>query len=899
MMNKFVIENAIINKSEKDIKLGEKYTFCDGFNIVCGENEAGKSSLMNFIINGFFKTKSSDEGQIFFKVQDSQNCKHYRADIKDKRQTTQRCIIYNDNTQIEYSFFENLVNSNYFQQGFVINLDDLMSLENKTNENLINLIKDPSGEKLCKAANEAANKAKKILGENNRLTKDCNSILNKITDLNAEINELASAEDKYNSAIAQISLLSEHLTSVQNQKSMLDYSQKLRKTLDEIKEINEQILSYKLQYNDKLSSSQNKYFEIVKNSGIIISYEKQVEKNSEKLNESFVTIHNLINKINAEYSSNLNVENIKNISVNSNDLKSFKEDLSEIDKLNAEISEIKIKVENLKDLKSKFENEKSLLSSKNISAEKYEKLKLLYEKLAENLNKYNYFAGQISDMGRNEKNYNIKYVFLGAVIAGLLSLAASVAAFIQKQYYLFALILLAAVMAIGCAVSCKFSDKTSLLKELQKQQNEVAENLKSDLKNYDEKISSVESYLIGIKADSTKQNIQNEIKNYLDLSTQIEQKNSEIDFNEAKIQKLLSEIIEKTNDVQQLQNNAEIIIKKSGVEYLSECKNFPDFISKIENVRRIIEDCNNLKSENEKIVENIKNLKDDFNNFIISLDIKISYGNNFADNLDCLKKYNDNNINVKSKIDSLTAQLQSLQKQKSEIEDVINKKFAKNEFTQIYESDYSTAFNRLNNEEADLINEKSEAEYQKKTLEACEQISSKKIQKNILIEEYRAKIFELYKQKLTIKMIDFAKKSFDKNQPNLQMAQKYFAQLTGGKYHNINLDLMQVQQENKFKNWSELSRGTKEQLYFALRLGYAANYSIDRITQKPNGKPNLPLIADDTFVNFDEQRTFNALKCLTEFSKTNQVIFFTCHWQQVLEYLKSIIGEESFNVIKL
>ena len=898
-MSKFVIENAIINKSERDIKIGEKYTFCDGLNIVCGENEAGKSSLMNFMINGFFKAKSTEEGIIFFKVQDSQNCKHYRADIKDKKLTPQRCIIYDDNTQIEYSFFENLVNSNYFQQGFVIKLDDLMNIENKSNEGLINLIKDPSGEKLCKAAKEAANKAKKILGENNRLTKDCISILNKISALNSEINELSSVEKRYDSAVSQISLSSEHLTSVQNQKSMLDYSQKLRKTVSEIAELTEQIEGYKIKYNEKLACSQNKYFEIVKNSGVIISDEKQIEKNIEKITENSNKINNLINKINTEYSSYLTVDNIKNISIASFDLKAFKEGLAKIDKLNSEISEIKIKVENLRNSKIKSENEKNLLMAKNITVEKYEKLKLLHEELSENLSKYNYFAGQISDFAAKVNGYNIKYVLICAVIAALLALAVGISAFIQKQYYFTGLALFSAVMASCCAVFCKVNDKTSVVNKLQKQQNEFIENLKLNLKNYDDKTASVEPYLVGIKADSVKQNIQNEIKSFLDLSNQIEQKKSEIDFSETEIQKLLNEISLKTNAVEQLKNNTEKIIKNCGVEYLYEIKNFPDFIFAIENVRGILEECGNLKSENEKIIENIKNLKEDFNNFIISLDINISYGTDFAENLSSLKEYNDNNINVKSQIDSLSAQILALQKQKSETEDTINKKFNKNQFEEIYESDYSAKFEQLNNEEANLTKQKSEAEYQKKTLEACEQISSKKIQKNILLEEYRAKIFELYKQKLTIKMIDFAKKSFDKNQPDLQKAQKYFSELTGGKYHNINLDLMQVQQENKFKKWSELSRGTKEQLYFALRLGYAANYSIDRITQKPNGKPNLPLIADDTFVNFDEQRTYNALKCLVGFSKTNQVIFFTCHWQQVLEYLKPIMGEESFNVIKL
>ena len=75
-------------------------------------------------------------------------------------------------------------------------------------------------------------------------------------------------------------------------------------------------------------------------------------------------------------------------------------------------------------------------------------------------------------------------------------------------------------------------------------------------------------------------------------------------------------------------------------------------------------------------------------------------------------------------------------------------------------------------------------------------------------------------------------------------------------------------------------------MYLALRLGFASNYSKDKITLMPNGKSDLPLIIDDAFVNFDINRTKNTLKCLEEFSKTNQVLYFTCHKPPESENLK-------------
>ena len=153
---------------------------------------------------------------------------------------------------------------------------------------------------------------------------------------------------------------------------------------------------------------------------------------------------------------------------------------------------------------------------------------------------------------------------------------------------------------------------------------------------------------------------------------------------------------------------------------------------------------------------------------------------------------------------------------------------------------------------------------------------------------------------MVLELTSIAKSEFDKTQPDLINAQKYLAILTDGKYTKINLELQELENEDgtKIKKWEHLSRGTKEQLYLALRLGYASNYSKDKTTLEPNGKSDLPLIIDDAFVNFDTKRTKNALKCLLEFSKTNQVLFFTCHTEMITKMMKELEGE-NINIIQL
>ena len=64
----------------------------------------------------------------------------------------------------------------------------------------------------------------------------------------------------------------------------------------------------------------------------------------------------------------------------------------------------------------------------------------------------------------------------------------------------------------------------------------------------------------------------------------------------------------------------------------------------------------------------------------------------------------------------------------------------------------------------------------------------------------------------------------------------------------------------------ELSQGTAEQLYIALRLGFVTVMS---------DQANFPVIIDDGFVNFDNVRRQRMLALLEKIAEKNQVIYFT------------------------
>lgn len=85
------------------------------------------------------------------------------------------------------------------------------------------------------------------------------------------------------------------------------------------------------------------------------------------------------------------------------------------------------------------------------------------------------------------------------------------------------------------------------------------------------------------------------------------------------------------------------------------------------------------------------------------------------------------------------------------------------------------------------------------------------------------------------------------------------------------------------KSVVKMSRGTKEQLYLAMRLGLIGEYEI-------RSEP-MPIITDDILVNFDDDRGPLAIKALEEFSRDRQIIVLTCH-KDALDVYKQLGAKE-------
>lgn len=89
---------------------------------------------------------------------------------------------------------------------------------------------------------------------------------------------------------------------------------------------------------------------------------------------------------------------------------------------------------------------------------------------------------------------------------------------------------------------------------------------------------------------------------------------------------------------------------------------------------------------------------------------------------------------------------------------------------------------------------------------------------------------------------------------------------------------------------ADLSEGTRDQLFLALRLA--------AVEQHLAAGRRLPFIADDLLIHFDDERAMAAIEVLAELSGRTQVIFFT-HNRHMVDLARSRLPASRVNVITL
>jgi uncharacterized protein YhaN len=115
----------------------------------------------------------------------------------------------------------------------------------------------------------------------------------------------------------------------------------------------------------------------------------------------------------------------------------------------------------------------------------------------------------------------------------------------------------------------------------------------------------------------------------------------------------------------------------------------------------------------------------------------------------------------------------------------------------------------------------------------------------------------------------------DEHQPALlTSASRVFAEMTLDRYPRVQRtiadgSLFVERRDGTILGPDQLSTGTREQLYLAIRLAYVEHYA-------RSAEP-LPVVLDDVLVNFDDARALATLRALASFARSTQVLLFTCH----------------------
>ncbi|MBE0610683.1 MAG: AAA family ATPase, partial [Dehalococcoidia bacterium] len=162
-----------------------------------------------------------------------------------------------------------------------------------------------------------------------------------------------------------------------------------------------------------------------------------------------------------------------------------------------------------------------------------------------------------------------------------------------------------------------------------------------------------------------------------------------------------------------------------------------------------------------------------------------------------------------------------------------------------------------------------------KRLDSDERQSRLQAERAVLVEQLSETARRWASLSVARALLDRAQRKFEEErQPDvLRHAQEFFATVTGGRYDRLvsplgSQKITVVAPDGTDKATDQLSRGTEDQLYLALRFGLIREFA---------AHARLPVIVDDILVNFDPVRAQRAAEAFTELSHTNQVFVFTCH----------------------
>lgn len=860
-------------------------------NIVYGENETGKSTIHNFIeamLYGF-----DDENGSRFEKYRPWNSNLYKGTLgirnnNNEQYTLSRDFLLNTlqvykKTNDDEEFEEDILNPgehllNMNKVSFT-NTISVRQLGNKTDEELASELK-----------NKIINLSK---------TRDESISIDRILQRLLYIKEEAGNENNQRTLLGQYSLRLKELkvareNSINAKRQSMFLAMEKKKLSGKIGELTLRVNEMQKEINDyELSIKKNKFLkaepvkkeldEIKKqlasiNVENIIKYSEQDYKEALRIN-SFLT---------SMYSDRRNMQNEKEDK--EEELNSLLADVSNkiddsfnIEKLNLNYKKLKDNLSIIKGLESKIKVGQENIDSINIDEinsffASYKSMEDIDRKIeTNNIFLNNEVYEKISRYKTTQKRNVFFLTLLAAAPIGAawwagIEYESIIKDFIDKYYVMeesvyigagIVSVLVAIIYAIAIkpylnkiksakneidSMECEFADYTILLRDLNNEKDEILKQIECDV--FSEITEKYNLLSVDKNIYEEKSKLINFDKNQLSL---LEQENTDL---KRELRKALS-----TLDMEEICDKN---IKEANEAYLKK---------------------DNVKEEISKLKFAIEKLKQE----IIKIDKEASFEekrlgmiltNNGMEDLESFKKavaYSDkyielaNNKNYKESI-----LLEILDNDDYEELRSITKNISFYEVKKIDKQEQLLNIFKLNEEKSKfnesidtILKEIEDIENNSRNLaEIEEEIDF--YENKILSFKSKIKVAEIAAQKI-IKISDSIKGDF---MPLLRKSiSDNFSYLTNGKYSDVVIDedmnITVVEAENKERNINieHLSGGTLDQLYLSLRVGLGNILS---------GNQNIPLIFDDSFVQYDSKRLRNSIDMLAKESERRQVILFTC-----------------------
>ena len=266
---------------------------------------------------------------------------------------------------------------------------------------------------------------------------------------------------------------------------------------------------------------------------------------------------------------------------------------------------------------------------------------------------------------------------------------------------------------------------------------------------------------------------------------------------------------------------------------------------------------NNLNQEMKILENNNLDIENKLNNLKSNLNLKI--------NLEKEKLRNKYSGRLESyQVDNFSS-LEELNREIDNIQDKINNKNIELHKLELDQNNIEPMLDNLSKIEEELGNNKN------KMLTLNEMNKSFELAKEILTNAY-----ERMKNTVTPKFTT----ELSRNISNI----------TNGKYNNIRFNdeegLIVELSNGEFIPANKLSVGTIDQLYLSLRLSMIEDLSNE----------NMPIILDEAFAYFDEERLENILKYMDDKFKRHQIILLTCTNREKVLLEKNNINFNLYNL---